>query len=109
MIIYTAGKYSGDVDANIAVARVYAIKLWEAGHVVICPHLNTAHMEKDSKVAYQAFLIGDCEIISRCDAVFMLPGWQDSEGARRERNHAIFQNKVVYYEEYPEDLKILGI
>lgn len=88
-LIYLAGKYSGDVDANIAEARRWAVKLWEAGYAVICPHLNTAHMEIDCKAQYEDYLRGDFMMIERCDAIFLLPNWQDSSGATREREHAI--------------------
>jgi len=88
MIIYVVGKYSGDTEKNIAEARRWAIKLWEAGHAVICPHLNTAHMEKDCKASYEDYLNGDMKIISRCDAVFMLPNWEDSKGASQEYDYA---------------------
>lgn len=81
MLIYTAGKYSGDTDANIAVAREHAKKLWEAGHAVICPHLNTAHMEKDCLATYEDYIAGDLKMIARCDAIYMLPNWEDSKGA----------------------------
>lgn len=96
MIIYTAGKYSGDVDANIAVAREWAIKLWEAGHTVICPHLNTAHMDKDCKATYEDFIAGDLQIVSRCDAVFMLPDWGGSKGANIEREYAVKHDIPIY-------------
>jgi len=40
---YVAGKYTvGDTDLNIFVAREIAMKLWERGFVVICPHTNSA-------------------------------------------------------------------
>lgn len=100
MIIYTAGKYTGLVDENIAVAREWAKKLWEAGHVCICPHLNTAHFEADCKATYEDYIAGDLKIISRCDAIFMLPGWTDSQGAQKEYKYAIQHGIPVYYAEH---------
>ena len=97
ILIYIAGKYSGDVNANIAEARKWAIKLWEAGHAVICPHLNTAHMEIDCKATYEDFLRGDFVMIARCDAVFMLPGWEQSDGAKQEHKHAWTNGIPVIY------------
>jgi len=102
MILYLAGKYRGDIDANIAAARKVAIELWEAGFTVICPHLNTAHFEVDCRVPEEAYLRGDLEILNRCDAIVMLPGWQSSEGACAEREcalHAIIP--VYYWPDYP--------
>ena len=49
---------------------------------MICPHKNTAHFgglcNKD------VYLEGDLEILSRCDAICLLKGWENSQGARQE-------------------------
>ena len=97
MIIYTAGPYSGDVDKNIAEARKWAIKLWEGGHAVICPHLNTAHMEKDCKASYEDYIAGDLKMVARCDAIFMLPGWEESKGAQIEHDYAKEQGIPIWH------------
>lgn len=89
MIVYLSGKYSGEIDDNIAAARTIAIELWERGYTVLCPHLNTANFEIDCEADYRDYLIGDMEMIAACDAVVMLPGWEDSKGARLERDFAL--------------------
>jgi len=100
MILYIAGKYRGDIDANIAAARKVAIELWEAGFTVICPHLNTAHFERDCSIPEDNYIKGDLHILSRCDAVIMLEGWQQSEGAMIEHMMAKEWGIPVYY--YPD-------
>jgi len=97
MLIYVAGKYSGNVDENIAAARKVSIALWEKGHAVICPHLNTAHMEIDCGVSYEAYMQGDFNIISRCDALVMIENWRDSKGAKREHKYAESLGIPIYY------------
>lgn len=99
MIIYISGKYSGKISQNIADARKVAIKLWEAGHVVICPHLNTQHFEKDCKLEYRQYIDGDLKILARCDAIVMLSGWKDSRGAVHEHQYALDHDIPIYY--YP--------
>jgi hypothetical protein len=89
MILYLAGPYSGDIDQNIAAARAVAIKVWEAGHIAICPHLNNAHFEQDCSLSYDQYIQGDLKIILRCDCVLMLQDWEKSVGARQERLFAI--------------------
>ena len=96
MLIYTAGPYSGDIDANIAEARKWAILLWEAGHAVVCPHLNTAHMDKDCKASYEDYIAGDLKMVARCDAIFMLPNWEQSKGAKIEHAYALAHDIPVY-------------
>ena len=48
-IVYLAGPYRGqthyDIELNIREAEYVAIKLWQAGYAVICPHKNTAHFD----------------------------------------------------------------
>jgi hypothetical protein len=85
MLIYIAGPYRGDVDRSIQQAREIAIAVWEAGHVAICPHLNTAHFEQDCDVSDAIYLIRDLQILARCDACVFTPDWERSEGARMER------------------------
>lgn len=96
MLIYTAGPYTGDTEKNIAEARRWAIKLWEAGHAVICPHLNTANMEKDCKASYEDYIAGDLKMVQRCDAIFMLPGWEKSKGANTEFQYALEHGIPIY-------------
>lgn len=100
MLVYTAGRYSGDVDNNIAIAREVAKKLWEAGHAVICPHLNTAHFEQDCTATYEQYIEGDLNMVARVDALVMIPGWEQSPGACNEREYALSLNMPVY--EFPE-------
>lgn len=97
MILYISGRYSGKISQNIAAARNVAIKLWEAGHTVICPHLNTQHFEKDCKLEYRQYIDGDMKILVRCDAIIMLPDWKKSKGACCEIVHAQTHGIPVYY------------
>jgi nucleoside 2-deoxyribosyltransferase len=97
MLIYVAGKYTGNVDENIAAARTVAIALWEKGHAVICPHLNSAHMEQDCKATWEDYLKGDFNMISRCDALVMVENWKDSKGAQMEHEYALSLGIPIYY------------
>jgi len=78
------------------LARKAAVKLWDEGWAVICPHTNSAFM--GSRLGDDKFLEGDLEIVSRVDAVYMLKGWQDSPGAREELGLAIGLGKEIRYE-----------
>jgi hypothetical protein len=100
MLVYVAGPYRGEVERNIQQAREIAIELWEAGHVALCPHLNTAHFEIDCNVPDEAYLKGDLLILFRCDAVVASPDWSNSAGARKEIELAMRVGIPVYY--YPE-------
>lgn len=99
MIIYVAGPYRGNVEANIANARKVAIAVWEAGHVALCPHLNAAHFEKDCTLGDNVYLSGDLALLARCDALVLCPGWQESPGTKQELNFAKLNGIPIF--EYP--------
>lgn len=97
-VIYVAGPYSADneygVKLNIRAAEDAAVDIWKAGAVAICPHLNTAHW--GNLLSHQEFVDGDLEIVRRCDAVFMVDGWERSSGANRERACALDNGLPVF-------------
>jgi hypothetical protein len=100
MKLYLSGKYSGDIDANIEEARKIAIELWERGYTCLTPHLNTYHFEVDCKCVYEDYIRGDLELIVGCDAMVMLPVWEQSSGAKIEKEFAKSIGVPVYY--YPQ-------
>jgi len=97
IVVYISGKYSGDVEANISVAREKAIQLWDAGYVALCPHLNTAHFNENGPCTYDDFIEGDLQLLSRCDVIYMLEGWDESKGAKIERDFAMMNGIHICY------------
>ncbi len=103
-IAYVSGPYRADCEngvwEHIAAARVIAVKLWQMGYAVICPHTNTAFFgtgaEHDGR-----FLEGDLAIIDRLipgeDCLVMMPTWQHSAGAQGEMARATFRGLDVYF------------
>lgn len=104
MLVYLAGPYSAatpeGVQKNIEEARQVAIELWHKGLAVHCPHLNTAHFENDCQCSWEDYLRADEQIISRCDAVCMMPEWPHSKGASREHDYAQDRGIPIFY--YPD-------
>lgn len=96
-VVFVSGKYRGDIAKNIEHAKQAAIRLWQQGYVVICPHMNTAFF--DGLCPDEVWLAGDIEIMKRCDAVFFLDNWQDSEGARAEMAIAQDLGLEILYEQ----------
>ena len=89
-VAYIAGPYRGkthyEVEQNIRAAEAVAIKYWQLGYAVICPHKNTAHF--DGLAPDEVWLKGDLEILKRCDLIVMVPGWERSSGAIAEKELA---------------------
>lgn len=99
-VIFISGAYRADTKAdicrNIKKAREVAIKLWQDGWAVICPHSNTALF--DGEADDSVWLKGDLEILSRCDAIYMMANWDKSKGARDELIFAQNEGIEVYFE-----------
>lgn len=108
MIIYLAGpiRPKGDqtIEGNLAVAKAAALELWGKGYAVICPHANTdlPYAEAEKLGSPEIWLNGDLEIIARCDAVIVMPNWEQSEGTKGEIVFAKERNiPITYYPELP--------
>lgn len=91
-VVYIAGPYRGkcefDVLENIIIARWYALHVWELGGVALCPHSNTAFFGGAHGIKDEVWLNGDLELLRRCDAIYLTSRWQDSTGARQEKEFA---------------------
>ncbi len=99
-VIYVAGPLTGpDEGINTQIARHYALKLFEKGHTPIVPHTNNDYVPATLEYYRQAM---HCclDLIHRVDAVFMIPGWEHSLGARCERYAAYATGRTVYYDLY---------
>lgn len=92
-VIYIAGPYRDErgefyVRRNILAAEDAAIKVWEMGGVALCPHKNSGGFGGALGIEDQTWLDGDLELLHRCDAIYMIPGWQSSGGANAEKKFA---------------------
>ncbi|MDD5048077.1 MAG: DUF4406 domain-containing protein [Methanoregulaceae archaeon] len=101
-VLYLSGPLSHPdphhgIELNILRASEIALKCWDRGWAVICPHKNCAGFQHYDHIPWRAWIEGDIEIMLRCDAVLMLPGWQDSDGAREEHFVAIKERIPVFY------------
>lgn len=88
-LIYVAGPYRAatrdDIARNIDAARVVGISAAAIGWFPVIPHANTAHMELDlPDLGDEFWLRGTLAIMERCDAVVLVPGWQNSAGTLGE-------------------------
>jgi hypothetical protein len=93
---YRANHYDG-IEANIQRAGTAALELWGHSYAVICPHMNTAHFD-DAGLSDEEALKGDLEILSRCDAIYMLRDWRMSAGAIAEHDAAVDWGLEIIYQ-----------
>lgn len=85
-VVFVCGPFRAqsawDIEQNIRRAEELALELWRAGYAVVCPHTNTRFFQ--GAADDDIWLQGDLEILKRCDAIALVDGWEQSEGARGE-------------------------
>jgi len=99
LTIYVAGPFRGPhhwaVAQNVERARAHAYKLAQAGAVPLCPH---SMFEKfDGTLDDQFWLDGTLELLKRCDAIAMIPGWEASNGSCGELKWAEENKLPAFY------------
>jgi len=103
------------IDQNIANAQYVMIRI--ANHFAesrlvgfFCPHSHTARFERLAEASESYYYVLDDAIYYRaCDGFVLLPGWQASNGAKRDKANAISRQRHIFelksYEE--EDMQAL--
>lgn len=85
-IVFIAGPFRAKtpwgIEQNVRKAEALALKAWQAGFAVICPHTNTRFFQGAAPDG--TWLRGYRQILRWCDAVLVVPGWALSSGALRE-------------------------
>lgn len=93
--IYVAGPMTGKPDFNFAAFHVAAMNLEEQGWEAVNPAqldydagYSLERLNKLTPAEFQEFLKGavkrDLDAIQTCQAIAMLPGWENSKGAKAE-------------------------
>ena len=97
MRIYLSGKMTGLPDLGRNHFDNTHCILENRGHVVLNPGLLPIGLPKGQ---YMPMCLA---MLEAADAIYMLHGWEDSPGACLEHDYAAYQNKMIYYEDKPED------
>jgi hypothetical protein len=103
------GKDRSFIEGNILRAEAFQIALANAGVGAFCAHTHTSfHHEKGSTAPEAYYYQLDFEILMRAaDAVLAMPGWDKSNGAKKEVAWAIENKLPVFYPTSPEDIRDL--
>lgn len=93
MRIYISGPITGVVGYKERFE--YAEKmLLNKGHFPVSPCKVDAIMPPDA--TWKDFMTVDTALLSVCDAIYMLYGWEKSKGAKQEIIHAIMTEMPIY-------------
>jgi hypothetical protein len=93
--IYISGPISNHPTGNIELFAAEALKIRQGGDIAVNPHEVCAHLPKTSP--WDDFMQVCIEELSSCDAILMLPGWQESKGANVEYEKAKEMGIEIYH------------
>jgi len=89
-VVFIAGPFTAgtawDIEQNVRCAEGCALAVARSGAMPLCPHTNTRLFH--GQCTEQFWYDGTLELLRRCDAVLMVPGWERSKGATNERRFA---------------------
>lgn len=88
--IYIAGKITGVPDYKAKFKNVETLLTLD-GHVVLNPAIRPDNLD------YESCMYICLAMISVCDAIYLMPCWKKSPGARREHNFARTIGKEIIY------------
>lgn len=102
MRIYISGRITG------LTVREYLLRFNKAeqalragGHEVINP--ASIGLMMPESFTHSDYLDIDIHLLSKCDAIYMLDGWEYSEGAREEHDYAETAGLDIIYEQVPSE------
>lgn len=113
MTVYVSGKMRGVADYNRWQFRNWSKRLEEAGFHAVNPmeigdSIATPEEIDSNPELVEMVLEADIAALRKCDAIFMLRGWETSEGARMELRVALEMGVPVVQEQNWEDANIKG-
>lgn len=91
---YLAGPMSGKPELNFPAFIEATAFLRAHGYKLIPPHEHLGPLN-DSDLEYSLTLGRDIMLLSQCDSIILLPGWEESRGASLEHQFAVITNKII--------------
>jgi len=96
--VYVAGAFRAKdgwgVHQNVQRALAVGYQVAELGHCPVIPHSMSQAFDRTLTDDY--WLEATMEMLRRCDAIVMVAGWEQSQGAQAERAEALRLGKQVF-------------
>lgn len=93
MKVYISGAMASRPDSYHEAFNEAERAFKKYGHTVINPAVLPEGLE------HKRYMPICLAMVDAADIVFMLEGWGDSKGAKLEHDYALYQEKIVMYEE----------
>lgn len=92
MRVYIAGPISGHLNYRKKFAEAEK-KIQDAGHVVINPAFLPCGLGSNEDYMHICFAM-----IDKCDAIYLLDGWENSTGAKCEYVYAVRNGRRIFFQ-----------
>lgn len=105
--IFICSPFRGDIEANTAKVKFYAMILAKAGSIPIAPHLYFPQfLDENSQSERMTGIEMGVELMNECDEVRVY-GFNITEGMKFELNHA--REKRIPVRLYDEEMNIVNV
>lgn len=99
VFLYLSGpitaKNGFSVEENVGSALKVYLDCLKRNLPAFCPHLSGIFPSAHQEIAYETWMRYDFAVIDRCTHVVLLPRWEMSAGALREREYAAKNGKTI--------------
>ena len=91
-LVYIAGRFSAstawEIEQNVRCAELVAAEVAKLGAMPVTPHANSRFFAGLTGTTPEFWYQGTLELLRRCDALILVPGWEGSKGVEMEREEA---------------------
>lgn len=94
--VYISGPITGHEDYMHHFSAA-TDRLSKAGYIVYNPAAANSMMPPETD--YEEYMAIAMTMLSFCDTIYMLQGWQESKGANREYGYALAKHLNIRFEE----------
>ena len=96
--IYISGPVTGidNYNENFSNAEEY---LKDNGYKAVINPTKVNDILPEEYISYEEYMKIDMSLLSICDTIYMLKGWENSRGANREYGYALGKRMTILYEE----------
>lgn len=101
VFVYISGpmtaKNGHSIEENVAAGLRVFLDCLRLGIPAFCPHLSGAFPTAWADIDWTTWLDYDLAVIDRCTHVLMMPRWETSAGALKERAYAHDHGKPIIH------------